>query len=364
MKVSRVMSALMIYFRNFVRSREGVFFTFIFPIILIVMFGSIFSGGTGGSVPLYVQNLNGTTNITSEFLAALNHTHLVKVHMIPASVNVQVYVTKHSVTAALVIPSTFDASVRDNATVSLPFYYNPTQSSSQIAGQAINLVVENFNARLSGSHSIISVSQNTNSVVATSYIDYLIPGLIGFTILTSPMFQMTYVVSSYKKEKIFRQLSLTPLTKGEWLFSRFTGSFIIALLSAALMITTGVALFHAHVILTPLMLPFILMGVVLFVSLGTLAGAVAKTEEGASVLGNIITFPMMFLSGTFFPVSTMPSWLQGIAHVLPLYYIIDGLNSVMIYKNGPEALLDIVVSTVLAAVFFVAAMAVFSWKEE
>ncbi|MBX8635796.1 MAG: ABC transporter permease [Thermoplasmata archaeon] len=364
MKLSHILSDLVIYFKNFTRSREGVFFTFIFPIILIAVFGSIFSGGTGGSVPLYVQNLNGTTSITSEFLTALNQTHLVKVHMIPADANVQHYVTQHSVTAALVIPAGFTNAVQTNTTTSLPFYYNPAQSSAQIAQQAINLVVEHFNARISGAHSVISVIQSTNSVVATSYIDYLIPGLIGFTILTSPMFMMTYIVSSYKKEKIFRQFSLTPLTKGEWLFSRFTGSFIIALLSAAEMILTGVVLFHAHVILTILILPFILIGVVLFVSLGTLAGALARTEEGASVIGNIITFPMMFLAGTFFPVSTMPSWLQGIAHVLPLYYIIDGLNSVMIYTNNAEALFDAAVSVILAALFFVAAMAVFSWKEE
>ncbi len=364
MKPSHILSDLVIYFKNFARSREGVFFTFIFPVILIAVFGSIFSHGTGGSVPLYVQNLNGTTGVTQEFLAGLNQTHLVKVHMIPADVNVQNYITRNSVTAALVIPSTFTDAVRANTTTTLPFYYNPTQSSSQFAAQAINLVVEHFNAQLSGTHSIISVSQNTNSVVATSYIDYLVPGLIGFTILTSPMFSTTYIVSSYKKEKIFRQFSLTPLTKSEWLFSRFTGSFIIALLSAGEMIATGVILFDARVILTPLVLPFILLGVVLFVSLGTIAGALAKTEEGASVIGNIITFPMMFLSGTFFPVSAMPSWLQGIAHLLPLYYIIDGLNSVMIYTNGAEAVLDIAVSATLALLFFVIALAVFSWKEE
>jgi ABC-2 type transport system permease protein len=364
MKASRILSDVVIYFKNFTRGREGVFFTFIFPIILIAIFGSIFSGGVGGNVPLYVQNINGPTNITAEFLSALNHTHLVSVHMIPVNANIQTYVTRNSITAALVIPKNFTAAVQSNSTTSMPFYYNPTQSSSQIAAQAINLVVQNFNTRLSGVHNIISVSENTNSVIATSYIDYLIPGLIGFTILTSPMFTMTYLVSSYKKEKIFRQLSLTPLTKSEWIFARFIGSFIIALLSAAEMIAAGVFLFHAHVTLTLLILPFILIGVVLFVSLGTLAGAVARTEEGASVIGNIISFPMMFLAGTFFPVSTMPLWLQAIAHVLPLYYIIDGLNSVMIYSNTASALLDMAVSITLAIAFFLIAMSVFSWKEE
>jgi ABC-type multidrug transport system permease subunit len=59
----------------------------------------------------------------------------------------------------------------------------------------------------------------------------------------------------------------------------------------------------------------------------------------------------------------MPGWLQAVAHVLPLYYIIDGLNAVMVYSNFSGAMVDLAVSAVLAAVFFILAMSVFSWKE-
>ncbi|MBX8643573.1 MAG: ABC transporter permease, partial [Thermoplasmata archaeon] len=313
MKLSRVLSDLNVYARNFKRGREGIFFTFIFPVILIAVFGAIFSGGSSGAVPLYVQNLNGHTPAVSEFLDALNSTHLVKLHFIPETVNVESYITHNSITAALVIPANFTSSVETGSPVNLSYYYNPAESSSQIAAQAINGVVENFNMHLSGSHTIVGVSEHSNSVVATSYIDFLVPGLIGFTILTSPMFSMTYIVSSYKKEKIFRQFSLTPLTRGEWMLSKFIWFTIIALVSAAEMIAVGYFLFGAHVTLTVYIIPFLITGVVLFVSLGTFAGAVARTEEGASVVGNIITFPMMFLAGTFFPVSIMPGWLQAVA---------------------------------------------------
>ena len=71
----------------------------------------------------------------------------------------------------------------------------------------------------------------------------------------------------------------------------------------------------------------------LFCSLGMLVGTVTKSVETASVIGNIITFPMMFLSGTFFPISIMPQYLQSVAHVLPLFYIVEGLNNVMVYGN-------------------------------
>jgi ABC-2 type transport system permease protein len=102
----------------------------------------------------------------------------------------------------------------------------------------------------------------------------------------------------------------------------------------------------------------------LFCSLGMLVGTVTKSVESASVLGNIITFPMMFLSGTFFPISLMPGYLQTVAHGLPLFYVIEGLNNVMTYGNIPSALIDIAVVTVITVVVFVAAAKLFKWRED
>ena len=95
-----------------------------------------------------------------------------------------------------------------------------------------------------------------------------------------------------------------------------------------------------------------------------LAGSVAKTPESASLIGNIITFPMMFLSGTFFQVSSMPAGLQAFARVLPLYYVIDGMNQVMLFQNTPRALLDLLVVIVGSVVVFLLAIRLFRWRDE
>jgi ABC-2 type transport system permease protein len=95
-----------------------------------------------------------------------------------------------------------------------------------------------------------------------------------------------------------------------------------------------------------------------------LVGTISKSVESASVLGNIITFPMMFLSGTFFPLSTMPQYLQNFAHVLPLFYIVEGLNNVMVYGNYSAGLIDIGITTLITVVFFVAAAKLFKWRED
>jgi ABC-2 type transport system permease protein len=72
----------------------------------------------------------------------------------------------------------------------------------------------------------------------------------------------------------------------------------------------------------------------------------------------------MFLSGTFFPISLMPTYLQYFAHFLPLFYIIDGLNGVMIYSNYAQAAIDLAVVTVITIIFFVAAVRLFKWRED
>lgn len=364
MKLRNILADFVITAKNFARSREGLFFTFIFPIVFIAIFGAIFSGSSSGAVPLYVQNLGPSTAATQEFFSALNQTHLVSLHFIPADENISSYISSHSVTTALVLPSNFTQSIADRTSATLTFYYNPAESSSQIASEAINIVTQQMNLRLNNAHNVIGVAEHTDSVFATTYVDFLVPGLIGFTILTTPTFGLTFIVSNYKKEKIFRQLSLTPLTKGEWLISKFIWYIMVGLISAGEMIAFGYFAFHVRVQLSPLIIPLVLIGIFMFVALGIFLGSVAKTEEGASVVGNIVTFPMMFLAGTFFPISIMPLWLQQIAHVLPLYYVIDGLNAVMVYTNYAAAFTDIVITLAITVFFFILALLTFNWKEE
>jgi len=195
-------------------------------------------------------------------------------------------------------------------------------------------------------------------------IDYLVPGLIGFSVLVSPMMQMVNLSSTWKREKLFRELSLTPLSRGEWLFATLLWYVVLALVSTVLLTGLGTLLFGAHVSITALALPFLIVGPVLFVSIGLLAGTVSKTPEVAAMIGNVITFPMMFLSGTFYPVSMFPSWLAPVAHALPLYYLIDGLNACLLFGNASTALADLAIVTSLAVVFAVAATQAFTWREE
>jgi ABC-2 type transport system permease protein len=101
-----------------------------------------------------------------------------------------------------------------------------------------------------------------------------------------------------------------------------------------------------------------------FASLGMLAGTLTKDPEAANTVLYIAVIPMMLLSGVFIPLTSMPTYLQYVAHLLPLTYVIEGLSAVMIYSNYIQAAIDIAVLTIITIIVFVAAAKLFNWRED
>jgi len=336
-------------------------------VILIVIFGAIFSGGSTGPITVYAQNHDSGfqgQNIGHNFLTAMNSTNVTQIITLPNNESLTGYLQSNSGGIGLYIPANFSFAIFSKSKVNVTVYSNPSDSSAQIVLGVANGIVNYFNLGRVGAVPIIGLQSQNVVSKSYSYIDFLIPGLIGFSILTSPMFSMVNISSEYKKSKFFKQLSLTPLTKGEWLTSKVIWYVLLSIISFFLMTLFGRVLFHANIDINAAVVPFLIIGPLFFVSLGMLVGTVTKSVESAGVVGNIITFPMMFLSGTFFPISLMPTYLQEFAHVLPLFYLIEGLNNVMVYANYSQALVDIAVLLVISAVVFVLAVRFFKWRED
>ncbi len=364
MKLRHVAVYFPTFARGYLRNPLGLFMSLIFPVILILIFGAVFSNSGVSRVALTVENLDGNSPASVQFLNALNDTGVLSVGMVDPSVgDLSTYLSHHSLSAGLVVPSGFAANVTSHRPVHLLVYTNPTSSVGGIVLGAVNGVTNGFNLRLANGSVVLSTVALNVGGQTYAYIDYFVPGLIGFSILVSPMFSMVNISSTWKRDKLFRQLSLTPLSRAEWLTATLVWYVVLAAVSAAMLSAVGVLVFGAHVTLTWLALPFLVAGPILFVAIGLLAGSASGTPESAAVIGNVITFPMMFLSGTFFPVAVFPSWLQTVARFLPLYYVIDGLNAGMVFNNPGAVATDALIVFALALVASLAAVRVFSWRE-
>jgi ABC-2 type transport system permease protein len=369
----RIYSDFKVFSRGFLRNKFGLFFGLVFPVVLIVIFGAIFSGGSSGTTTVYAQNLDtgfGGQNLGNIFLSSINESGTIQVVTVDVTGDFGEYLANKSQSDGIVIPSDFSQSYMTGQQVNLTVYGNPASSSSGIITGYVNGFSNYFNLRYfqqkynDTTPAIIGIQTASVNTQQTQYIDYLVPGLIGFSVLTSPMFSLVNISSDYKKNKLFKQLSLTPLTKMEWLTSKILWYIVLTFAGFFLMYGVGTLAFNAHIALSPLLIPFLILGPMLFASLGMLVGTVAKNPETAGVIGNIITFPMMFLAGTFFPISQMPQYLQTFAHVLPLFYVTEGLNNVMVFNNLPGALIDIAVLAIITVVIFVLAVKAFKWRED
>ena len=372
----RIFSDFKVFSRGYLRNKFGLFFGLVFPVILILIFGAIFAGGSSGTVKVYAQNqdtgpfASPELDLASKFLTSLNDSGTITVITVNTSENFSKYLADHSSSDGIVIPADFSANYLAGRHVNMTVYGNPTSSTSGIVSGTVNGYANYFNLNYfqtkynDTTPAIIGITPATVNTQQTQYIDFLIPGLIGFSILTSPMFSLVNISSEYKKTKLFKQLSLTPLTKMEWLISKMLWYIVLTIAGFLLMVGVGIFAFGAHVAITPWIIPFLILGPMLFAALGMLVGTVTKNPETAGVIGNIVTFPMMFLAGTFFPISSMPQYLQTFAHVLPLFYVTEGLNNAMVYSNTSGTIIDIAILGIITVAIFVLAVKLFKWRED
>jgi len=289
--------------------------------------------------------------------------------MIDPAVDIQDHVRANSLTVALLLPAGFEqdlfASLATNGSfrVNVTLYGDPTRSNFGFAAGVIGAVADQMSFALAGARPILGLQ--TQSVAGERFtpIDFLLPGIIGMTVMFNSMYTMAAICAEYRSRKYFKLLATTTLRKGEWLAGKIVWFTISMIASLFATLAVGVLAFDVQIRLDPLSLVFIVMGSIMFASFGMLIGSFAKDAESSSALANAIGFPMMFLSGTFWETAAMPDYMQAIAKALPLTYLSDGFRDALIYGNLDRALVNLAVVSVLAVAFFLLGSRVMSWKE-
>jgi ABC-2 type transport system permease protein len=155
----------------------------------------------------------------------------------------------------------------------------------------------------------------------------------------SAVFGVSGSLVSMRQRNIFRRLRVTPLPLVEFTIARVLSQLALAFTQTAVLLGVGAIAFGVHLSSNVVALvPLVLLGGLAFIMLGFLLGAFAKTSEAADATSNIVTLPMVFLAGIFFPLDGAPSWLQAISRVLPLTYLANGLRDVAIRGHSLGAI--------------------------
>jgi ABC-2 type transport system permease protein len=206
--------------------------------------------------------------------------------------------------------------------------------------------------------------QQSTDTKGLNAFDYVFAGLLGFSILSLGLFGPTNGLPAMKKIGILRRLRTTPLRTSQFVLANALNYLLIGLITTAFLLVVGMIVFDFKMQGDYLSFAILIaLGTLLMFGFGLAIGGWAKNENQAAPLTNLVAFPMMFLSGVFFPRFLMPEWLQTVSGLLPLSPFVDGIR--MIIVEG-KTLLEIGTQLALMAIWlvviYVIAFRVFRWE--
>ncbi len=179
--------------------------------------------------------------------------------------------------------------------------------------------------------------------------EYYVPGYVAVVVLFTPLSRVGSTVARHRDGNRFEKLATTPLSKTEWLAAHTLVNVVIIGIASLLVLVLVAVLTGATLPLSPLLVPFIVAGVVLFCGVGAMLGSYTESQDGAIAASNSIGLPLLFLSDTFVPPELLPEWFAPLMELSPLTYFARGVRSL---STGGDPLADLAVLSVLAVVFF------------
>lgn len=375
MNLTRVLANLVIEIKEFYRNKGTMFFVLAFPIILMLLFGFIFQGQSDLSYDLLVQDLDGgeqAANLTT----LLGFANLFTIEMVDSTEDdLNQYLFDKKANTMLIIPEGFSADldlILDsrqigqplNETVNLTVLYDPTNTAAMSKLNILFSIVDGINKGASGVPDVILIDIDTTVSDEFNAIDFFAPGIIAMSVMTTAIFGTIGTNTELRQKGVLRKLATTPLTRSEWLMANILYQLVMAAFSTTAILVVGIAVFGLQPHLSIYLIVFIVLNVVAFSGIGMLITRFVKEAESAQAAANAVSFPMMFLSGTFFPLETMPDFLQILAKFLPLYYINEGTRAAMITLDNGTVYSSALVMIVFSVIVFLLGIYLTSWKED
>lgn len=362
-----VLTFVRINTKRFFRDRLAIFFTIGFPLIFLFVFGSLNSGSGNVSFNVAIINHSDST-FAKTFVKQADDSKIIKVDKDVTTLDAaKDKMSRSELDAVIVLPKEFGDIQKGapypsgNAQV---IYTENNQQSAAALTSVLNQQFKAINAKFVTNVTPFTVSSKQLNERSLSAFDYTFAGLLGFAIIGMGIFGPVNVFPELKKMGILRRLSTTPLKVWQYFLSTMIGQAIIGLISLAIMFAVAILVFHLQVVGNWLeLIAFLVLGIITILGIGLALGGWAKNERQAAPLSNIIVFPMMFLSGTFFPRYLMPDWLQNISNFLPLTPIIDGIRLIATEgKHFIDILPQIGLIGAWLIIIYAIAFKVFRWE--
>ncbi len=311
-------------FRTWWRDKGSVFWGIVFPLLLMGLIGLVFGSSSNLTFSVSVAAVQ-EDPLTTGALEAFKSIEPFNVIEEPIETGLE-KLEAGDRTLVVVLPSLQEAAAGGEVVV----YFNEANSQVSQAGIAIvRQVVDEINKRLTGREDVVTLRSEGISATEFSMFDFLLPGIMAMTLMQTGLMGVTYVVANYRERLVLKRVLSTPFSPLVFLSGLVARFTVVNLLQVAIIFLVATFVFGARTAGSLWEIGILcLVGSVTFLAIGFAVSTVSKTAESANTLGSLINFPMLFLSGTFWPKDMLPEGIRPIVSALPLTPLVDAMRGV------------------------------------
>lgn len=315
--------------RAIFRSPSAVVFSFVFPLVFILVFGFL---GSGSRISLRVAFAPQTDTSSKLFYAVRSWKGLSLVEKDTAAIRDDL--EKGRLTAVI--------DIQKNKIQSSPAYIINLQTSEAVNPQNVAVlrsllesVIKTLDQQENGNiPTVATINNEVTKIPGRIYrtIDFILPGQLGFSLLSAGVFGVAFIFFNLRQTLVLKRFFATPIDRTYIVLGEGISRVLFGLITAVVILLIGhfafkFTLVHGLVTFLELMV-LSLIGLVVFMGFGFVVSGLAKNESVIPPFANLITLPQFLLGGTFFTTDAFPSWLKTIADILPLKHLNDAMRNV------------------------------------
>jgi ABC-2 type transport system permease protein len=339
--------------RGFVRDRAALVFSILIPVLFLLLFGSLYKDS--GSAKVSIIEV-GKVSLLDQAEAAS-----------PAQLG-KVLTISHSGDLATALDDVrkgdYDAAVQEQGRTLLVHYSIADPTTAGLVQAVFTSIVQQADAQVAGRRAAYQLTTAQVENKSLKPIQYLAPGLLGWAIASGGAFGAAITLVSWRETKLLRRLRLAPIGTSSVVLARVGVSLAVAMVQLAVFLAIATLPYFGLKLSAYwwMAIPIVACGTLAFMSIGLLVGSFARTQQSATAVANIIILPMAFLGGAFIPLTYAPAWINTVSYVMPLRYLVIGMQDVMARGEGPAAGLPAIgILLGIAAVLTAISVRVFRW---
>jgi ABC-2 type transport system permease protein len=360
------------------RNRLGLAMLVLMPLFMMAMVGFIYPSNTSiSNIPIAIANedsgYGGFTIASKTFISILqrinNSTGMMVLSNASNADEIKSLIQKGNIDGGIVIPSNFTSSIMSGKQGTITIITDQSDPQlSTIIQNVLSAVFEQMGTMLAQSkgYTLATIQPYKIQIEGTvsgnfNYFEFVAPGIMAMTVMMSVMTGLPQAISREREIGTLDGMMVAPINRLSIILGKALAQTARGLMQGVLILVLSIVLFGVTIQGSiPLVFGLLLLGVFSFVGLGVVITSFAKDQETAAMIMMTIMFPMMFLSGVFFPIQMMPWYMQDISKVLPLTYASTALRKVMVLGAGiPAITTELGILIVFGAVMITIAMPVF-----